>query len=75
MDLVTLLVVFFFIGGALTAAITVGAELKKHRPVKPAACADLYLVAEETRMTTTEDAFLRTHTSRVKVASNKPKGR
>jgi hypothetical protein len=66
---------FFFIGGGIITAFAVYAEYKKHRPVKAAACADYYKVDEETIMTVTEDSFLRTHTSRVKVSSSSSNAR
>jgi hypothetical protein len=66
-----LLIAFFLIGGIAITAIVLFREIKKHRPVKEAKCADYYIVDDEARMTVKEDSFLRTHTSRVKVSSSK----
>jgi predicted neutral ceramidase superfamily lipid hydrolase len=70
-DIILTMLAFFFIGGGIISAIILTVEYKKHRPVKAAACADDYITAEETQMTVTEDSFLRTHTTRVKVAASK----
>ena len=76
MELITLLLAFFIIGGVIITAVILTAEIKKHRPVKPAKCADLYIAAGEARMTVKEDSFLRTHTVRVRISSNSgPAGR
>jgi hypothetical protein len=66
-------ILFFFGGGGVITGIVMAVEIKKHRPVKSATNADQYLVAGETQITNTEDTFLRTHTTRVKVASSKPR--
>ena len=68
------LVWFFIIGGAIITAIVMSKEIKKHRPVKMATNADIYIDAGETHMITTEDTFLRTHTTRVKVSSSSSGG-
>jgi hypothetical protein len=73
MELITLLVVFFAAGGFIAAGIAMAVEVKKHRPVKAAANADGYVVAEDTKFTATDDTFLRTHTAKVKVSSGKPR--
>jgi hypothetical protein len=70
MELITLLLAFFLIGGIVITAIVMSREIRKHRPVKAAKCADYYIVDNEARMTATEDAFLRTHSTRVKVSSS-----
>jgi hypothetical protein len=70
MDLIGLLLVSFFGGGGIITALIVIREVRKHRPVKSAKCADYYVVADETKMSVIEDSFLRTHTTRVKVASS-----
>ncbi|MDR0325813.1 MAG: hypothetical protein LBI19_06955 [Oscillospiraceae bacterium] len=68
-DILTV-VLFFFIGGGGITASAMFMEIKKHRPVKAASDADWYIKADETMMTTAEDAFLRTHTTKIKVASS-----
>jgi hypothetical protein len=65
-----IILAFFFIGGGIITAIVMALEIKKHRPVKAASCADYYIEASGTEMSHTEDTFLRTHTTRVKVASS-----
>ncbi|MCL2003340.1 MAG: hypothetical protein FWG72_04960 [Oscillospiraceae bacterium] len=70
-----LFLALFFFGGGIIAAIVLTVEYKKHRPVKAASCADDYIVAGEARMTVAEDSFLRTHTTRVKVASSSSAGK
>jgi hypothetical protein len=70
MELAGLLLGLFFGGGGVITALIVIREVRKHRPVKAAKCADYYVVADETRMSVVEDSFLRTHTTRVKVASS-----
>jgi len=67
------LVLFFIIGGGLITLGVMLAEVAKHRPVKSASDADFYIVEGETKMTATDDTFLRTHTTQTKVASSKPK--
>ena len=69
-NIIVLLISFFLVGGGLITGIVMYLEIKKHRPVKAATDADIYVNASETQMTTTEDSFLRTHTTRVKVASS-----
>ena len=70
MDLVGFLLAFFLVGGLVITPIVLVIEIKKHRQVKAAACADYYIVDNETRMTVSEDSFLRTHSTRVKVGSS-----
>ena len=70
MDLVSLMIAFFVIGGIVITVIVMSYEIKKHRPIRAAKCADYYVVDDEARMTATEDVFLRTHTTRVKVSSS-----
>ena len=70
-----IMVLFFIIGGGAITAVVMYMEIKKHRPVKAAVDADRYIVSGETRMTTTEDTFLRTHTDRIKVTSGTSSGR
>jgi hypothetical protein len=74
MDNILILVAFFFGGGGVITGIVMYIEIKKHRPVKAASDANLYIEAGETQMTTAEDTFLRTHTTRVKVASSSSSG-
>ena len=69
MELITLLLAFFIIGGIIITAIILATEIRKHRPVKPAKCADIYIADGEARMTVKEDNFLRTHTVSVRIAS------
>ena len=65
-----LLLTFFLVGGGIITGIVMYIEVKKHRPVKAATDADIYVNASETQMTNTEDTFMRTHTTRVRVASS-----
>jgi len=74
MDIIVLLASFFFIGGGVITAIIMSVEIKKHRPVKSASDADMYLVSDETEMRVMEDSFLRTHTTRRYVGSNTSQG-
>ena len=67
-DILTIILFFLLGGGGITASVMF-IEIKKHRPVKEASNADLYIREGETQMTTTEDTFLRTHTTKTKVAS------
>ncbi|MCL1806253.1 MAG: hypothetical protein FWG31_00950 [Oscillospiraceae bacterium] len=69
-DVILYGILFFLVGGGGITAIVMVLEVKKHRPVKMAADADMYIKAGETQMTVVEDAFLRTHTTKVKVASS-----
>jgi len=70
-ELITILILSFVIGGLIVTAIAMTIEIKKHRPVKTATNADHYIDKGETEMRVKEDSFLRTRTTRVKVASNK----
>ena len=70
MGLIGLMIAFFVIGGIVITVIVMSNEIKKHRPIKAAKCADYYVVDNEVRMTATEDVFLRTHTTRVKIRSS-----
>ena len=74
MDDILLMLMFFFFGGGGITVVVLIKEYKKHRPVKTAADADWYIVPGEARMTTTEDTFLRTHTTRIKVSSSSSSG-
>ena len=68
MELIYLLLAFFFIGGGAITTIIMFVEIKKHRPVKMASNADLYVMADKAHMTVSEDTFLRTHTITNKVS-------
>ena len=70
MDLFVLMLIFFLIGGIIVTAILMAVEIKKHRPVKAATNADMYIIAGEAQMTVREDTFLRTHTVKTKVSSS-----
>ena len=70
MDIVTLMVLFFIIGGLIITAIVMAIEIAKHRPVRMARSADNYLVKDEVKMKETTDSFLRTHTTKTKVSSS-----
>ena len=72
MDIVAVIILFFVIGGGIITGIVMHLEIKKHRPVKMAADADAYVNASETQMTVSEDTFLRTRTTRVRVAKPPP---
>ena len=72
-ELIVMIAVFFVAGGGIVTGIIMGIEVRKHRPVKSAANADHYIVMDETQMKNTEDTFLRTHTTKVKVASSNKK--
>jgi len=74
MDLITLMILFFVIGGVIITAVVMAMEIKKHRPVKAATDADKYIVRDETEMAVMEDTFLRTRTTRRKVASSNQHG-
>ena len=60
----------FLIGGIGAAALYATMELKKHRPVKMAVDADVYIVKGEGKMDVQTDTFVRTHTTRVRIQSN-----
>jgi uncharacterized membrane protein YgcG len=64
--------IFFMVGGSLITVGVVLLEVKKHRPVKLATDANKYV--ENATMNKTEDTFLRTHSTRVKVSSGKSSG-
>ena len=75
MDLPLLLIMFFIIGGGAITGVIMHLEIKKHRPVKAATDADAYVNTSETQMSVSEDTFLRTRTTRVKVASSNTRSR
>ena len=52
--------------GIIITIMAVKAQMKKHRPVKIAACADLYVKPENVKMTTRTDTFLKRHEVRLK---------
>ena len=60
----------FAVGGIGLAAGVVTMEYKKHRPVRTATNADAYVNAGEASMDVETDTFLRTNTTRTKVASS-----
>jgi len=45
--------------GLIITVILVIAQIQKHRPVKIATCADLYVKAENVKMNTLSDKFIR----------------
>ena len=71
--LILMLALFFVIGGGLITAIIMMIEVRKHRPVKMATDASHYIDMGETQMTVSNDSFLRTHSTRVKVSSSSKK--
>ena len=76
MDISTalLVILFFVIGGGIITGIAMYLQVKKHRPLKMATDADLYVVMEETQFSRVEDSLLRTHTTRTKVSSSNSGG-
>ena len=68
-----MLIMFFVIGGGIITGIAIFVEIGKHRPVRSATNADFYIDAGETQMTDKNDTFLRSKSTRVKVASSNVK--
>ena len=60
----------FAVGGIGLTAGVVTSEYSKHRPVRKAMNADAYVNAGAARMDVQTDTFLRTNTTRTKVASS-----
>ena len=71
---VTQLILWIVFPGVLLAVILLIAEFAKHKPVKRATHADYYVEADNVNMSKTEDVFLRTRETRVKVSSSSSGG-
>jgi len=69
MELLPFVIIFFAAGGAIFSLIATIVQVKRHRPVKIAANANIYMTAAGVQMDSKEDSFLRTHTVRIKVSS------
>ena len=76
-DTSTILMLSIIIGiiaGIIITIIAVKAQMKKHRPVKIATHADLYVRPENVRMQTRTDTFLRRHEVRLKSINTQTTG-